>query len=340
MKTLHRFNWGTFIGAAALGALLSACGGSDGGGDAGARGLMTIDASNAEGVSSQAYQAVAGQIDSVPTDLIVTPSQAEAGMARSPQALAKKYLALYDRLQATATQDFGVSQTVFCDNNGGSIDITADAITFNACQFVNFDSSYSEINGSISRQNFVTGGSAQNCDLSTSADVAFNNFNVKEYDAGSTLIDTFSIEGGFHLALSMSTPASVCETRSEFSGTSWVFTYNSESVAFRNFSLVETLDTAGDYSISHNLTLDVSTLPGAIIFATPVAISGNTANLYPSEGEYTIADAGGVKIKVVITKHDPAAIDAIELYLDLDGDGAFDPDYNPMLLSWSEFLAL
>lgn len=329
-----------FAVALTVAAGLVACGSGEEGSTVAPRALMVLDATNAEGASSNVYDGLVSQQASG-TSKIATASASSADTSVSMVQMAQKYLTRFKREQAA--RDAVTTATVYsCGSSAadGTVDITDTSIVFTNCRESYPDGTYDITNGSVSISGLQQSGNLQTCTLSSSAAMSFNNLTVREYDSTATLTGTSSIDGGMSFTSAQATVNAVCETTNTMAGSRFVVVDNAQSASFFDFNIAETTDANGNYSVSYLVTMDISSLPGSLRIETLAPIVGVNTDRHPATGHIRITgDSSVANVPAIVDIEIDSSVVGGEILLTVDVDGTVGVDYTKQY-SWAEFEAL
>lgn len=161
-------------------------------------------------------------------------------------------------------------------------------------------------------------------DFSVGFDIDVNDFSMTESG------EAISLDGDFAISMSMTATSSVIT----LSGNSLSVSNGIEFFELSGFSTTTTLDLSTfpeSFSIESSGFLMSSEFDGEVEFRTTVALQGNGAG-HPVSGEFLVIGADGASVTVLPLDEQNARIE-----LDLDGDGAVDPD-GTLDMTWEAFL--
>jgi hypothetical protein len=303
-------------------AILVACGGSDGGDDAGvASAPVTITAANAPHVAGTAYaagtslegaSAVGG--GGLVTGVVTQPAAAGVDMVEVILAQLAAGQSWYADNGAVFVT--GVTATEDC-SGGGNFTFTIDDADGNPSSGDSMSASYnncvegdSVLNGSISIGIISYDGDPQVMGpYSLQLSIQANNFTATQNG------ETTAMNGA--MTLSQSTDDGVAFTNS-ISGTSIVVNGSGVSAALSAFQLTST-ENNGVYTFDIKATVSSSEIGGSVTIVTTTPFQGLQPG-HPTEGQATVTGANGTSVTLIPMSDGQKVL----LLVDENGDGVVD----------------
>ncbi|MGI9344358.1 MAG: hypothetical protein ACR2QV_16115 [Gammaproteobacteria bacterium] len=312
---------------------LAGCGGGGGGGSAptpvASAALTTANATVVAGATTDATLTSSTFDDLAGLGVLGSPAVAAVQSGADASVTLAKNTA---RLQATTAEVMVGPETISCDI-GGTMTITADiqnpemltagdtfTLSYVNCDFGQgpaVDGSISftvtSFQGDLVSEQFVLGFSLQ-----------INNLQMAE--AG----DNLSLDGD--LTMSLDTTGTLSSV--SVSSNSLTLTDGVDTVSLTQYSTTADVDLSvfpEAFTLQSSGFLMSSDFDGEVQFNTTVALQGNGEG-NPVSGELVITGANGATITVI-----PLDAQNVRLELDLDGDGAVDPN-GVVDLTWQQLL--